>query len=97
MAGRAAIDGDQQLGAALGERADRLDVRPVAFENPVGNMDDRVEPAVAQIAREQRRRGRAVDVVVAEDRDALAALTASARRAAAASMSVSDPGRASAA
>ena len=35
---------------------------------------DRIEPAVAQEAREHRRRGRAVDVVVAEDRDRLAAL-----------------------
>ena len=73
QAGGAAIDGDQQLDAALGKGADRVDVRPVAFENPVGNMHDRIEPAVAQIAREQRRGGGAVDVVIAENRDALAA------------------------
>ena len=72
-AGRAAIDRDQQRRAALGERADRLDVRAVALEHAVGNVDHRIEAAVAQKARQQRGRGRAVDVVVAEDRDALAA------------------------
>ncbi len=71
-AGGAAIDGDQQLDAAFGKAADGVDIRPVAFENPVGDMHDRIEPAVAQITREQRRGGRAVDVVVAENRDALA-------------------------
>ena len=35
-------------------------------------MDQRIEAAEAQEAREQRGRGRAVHVVVAEDRDALA-------------------------
>ena len=73
-AGGAAVDGDEQLCAALGERADRLDVRPVALEDAVGNVEQRIEAAAAQEAREQRRRGRAVDVVVAEDRDGFAAL-----------------------
>ena len=72
-AGRAAIDGDQQLDAALGEGADRLDVRPVALENPVGNMHQRIEPAMPQIAREQRRSGGTIDVIIAEDSDALLA------------------------
>ena len=35
-------------------------------------MDDGVEPAAAQIAGEQRRGSGAIDVVIAEDRDALA-------------------------
>ena len=70
----AAVDGDEELRAALGERADRLDVRPVALEDAVGNVEQRIEAAAAQEAREQRRRGRAVDVVVAEDGDGLAAL-----------------------
>ena len=65
----AAVDGDEELGAALGETTDRLDVRPIAFEDAVGNMEQRVEAAAAQEAREQRRRGRTVDVVVAEDGD----------------------------
>ncbi len=70
MAGGAAIDRDQQRRAALREGADGVDVRPVALEDPVGNMHDRIEPAVPQVAAQQRRRGRAVDIVVAEDRDA---------------------------
>ena len=69
----AAIDGDEKRRAALGERADRLDVGAVAFENPVGDMHDRLDAADAQEARQQGRRGRAIDVVVAEDRDLLAA------------------------
>ena len=56
-----------------GERADRVDIRPVAFEQAVGDVDDRIDPGEAQEARQRRRRGRAVDVVVAEDRDRLAA------------------------
>jgi len=36
-------------------------------------MDQRIEPAMTQMPGEQRRRGRAVDIVVAEDRDLLAA------------------------
>ena len=44
-AGGAAIDGDQQRRAALGERADRLDIRAVAFEHAVGNVDDRLDAA----------------------------------------------------
>ncbi len=71
---RAAVDGDEELRAALGEPTDRLDVRPVALEDAVGNMEQRIEAAAAQEAREQRRRGRAVDVIVAEDGDGLAAL-----------------------
>ena len=35
VAGGAAIDGDEQRRAAAGERADRLDVRAVAFEDAV--------------------------------------------------------------
>ena len=41
-AGGAAIDGDEQRRAARGERADRLDVGAIAFENPVGDMHDRL-------------------------------------------------------
>ena len=70
-AGGAAIDGDEQTGAAFGQRADRLDVRAVALEQPIGNMDVGLDPARAQEAREQRRSRRPVDVIVAEDGDAL--------------------------
>ena len=69
-----AIDGDEQSGALLGERADRFGVRAVALEQPVGDMDHRRQAAMAQEAREQCRRCRAIDVVVAEDRDRLAVL-----------------------
>ena len=68
----AAVDGDQQRRAASRERADRLDIRAVALEQAVGDVDDRIDPGEAQEARQRRRRGRAVDVVVAEDRDRLA-------------------------
>ena len=50
------------------KRADGVDIRPVAFENAVRNVDDRIEPAVPQIARQQGRGGGAVDVVIAENR-----------------------------
>ena len=72
-AGGAAIHRHQQRRALAGEHAHRLDIGAVAFENPVGNMDQRIEPAMAQMPGQQRRRGGAVDVVVAEDRDLLAA------------------------
>ena len=71
-AGGAAIDGDEQRGALGRQPANRFDVGAVAFKDAVGNVDQRIEPAMAQMPGEQRRRGRAVDVVVAEDRDLLA-------------------------
>ncbi len=73
-AGGAAIHRDQQFRAALRERADRIHIRAIAFENAVGDVHQRIEPACAQEQREQRRRSRAIHVVIAEDRDALAAL-----------------------
>ncbi len=72
-AGGAAIDGDEQRRALARERAHRLDIRAIAFEDTVGNVDQRIEPAMAQVPGQQRRRGRAIDVVIAEDRDLLAA------------------------
>ncbi len=39
----------------------------IAFEQSVRDVDDRRQPAMPQIAPEHRRRGGAVDVVVAED------------------------------
>ena len=72
-AGGAAIDGHEQRRALGRERPHRLDIGPVAFEDAVGDVDQRIEPAMAQVPGEQRRRGRAVDVVIAEDRDLLGA------------------------
>ena len=77
-AGGAAIDGHQQRRAPRGERAHRLDIRAIAFEQAIGNVDDGLDAAEPQEAREQRGRGRAVDVVIAEDGDGLAAPMASA-------------------
>ena len=71
-AGGAAIHRHQQRGALAREHADRLGIGAVAFKDPVGNMNQRVEPAMAQVPRQQRRRGGAVDIVIAEDRDLLA-------------------------
>lgn len=71
-AGGAAIDGDEQRGALFGQRTHGFRVGPVALEDAVGNVDQRVKPAMAQMPGQQRRRGRAVDIVVAENRDLLA-------------------------
>lgn len=71
-AGGAAIDGDEQRGALGRQSANRFGVGAVALENAVRDMDQRIEPAMAQVPGQQRRRGGAIDVVVAEDRDLLA-------------------------
>ncbi len=65
-----------------------LDVRAVAFEDAVGNVDQRLEPARRRKRASSARGGRAVDVVVAEDRDRSPRIIASAMRSAAASMPV---------
>ena len=54
-AGGAAIDRDQERRALLGQRAYGFDVGAIAFEQTVRNMDQRIEAAMAQKAREQRR------------------------------------------
>ena len=72
VAHRPAVDGDDERRAALGEALDRLGVRAVAFRDAVGDMDDRLAAAGAEIFADERRAAGAVDVVVAEDRDALA-------------------------
>lgn len=51
----------------------RFDVGAIAFKDTVRNVDQRIEPAVPQMPGEQRRRGRAVDIIVAEDRHLLLA------------------------
>ena len=73
-AGRPAINRHQELRALLGERAHRFGVRAITFEQPVGDVDQRLKSAVAQEFREYRRRGRTIHIVVAEDRDCLAPL-----------------------
>ncbi len=68
---RAAIDGDDQRRPALREFVDRLAVGAQALEQPVGNVDGGLEPLAPEEASQQRGRGGAVDVIVAEDRDLL--------------------------
>ena len=72
-ADRSAIDRHEKLGPFGGEVRYRLRVGAVALGHPVGDVDDRLAAAGGQIFAEERRAARAVDVVVAEDGDALAA------------------------
>src|SRR5215831_608701 len=72
-AGGPAIDRHKQPRAARGKGADGFDVRTIALKNAIRNVDQGFDPSNAQEAREQRRRGCAVHIVVAEDRDLFAA------------------------
>ncbi len=45
-AGCAAIDANEQRRAALGQRAHGFDIRSIAFKQPVGNVDNRLDAAV---------------------------------------------------
>jgi len=71
---RAAIDGDDQRGALVHQRADGVGIGTVALEDAVGDIDARRQPLGGQEAGEQGRGRGAVDIVIAEDRDLLAAL-----------------------
>jgi hypothetical protein len=70
----AAIDGDDQRRAGLGDPHQRLARRAIALHQPVGDIGLRLEPERAQQADEQGGGGRAVDVVIAEDRHLFPAL-----------------------
>src|SRR5215212_8037754 len=72
-AGGAAIDRDQQLGAAFRQAADRLDIWAIAFEQPVRNIDESFYPGRAEEAREHGRRCGSVYIVITENADVLAA------------------------
>ncbi len=74
VARRAAIDADEQARALLAQHLDRGDVRAVALENAVGDVDETRTARRIEKAREQRRRTGAVDVVIAENRHRLAPL-----------------------
>ena len=71
---RSAVDAHRDAGTAPFQLDQRFAGRAVAFHQPVGDIDDwrRSEPPEEE--HEQRRAGRAVDVIVAEDRDRLALL-----------------------
>ena len=71
-AGRAAVDGDDELGAVTHEAFEGGGVGAVAFGEAVGDVDAVRHAVMRQEARQQRRRAGAVDVVVAEDGDLLA-------------------------
>src|SRR5262245_14271924 len=58
----AAIDCDQQPYTALGERTDRVNIRPITFKDAIGDVDDRIQTAEPYITAEQGDAGRTVDV-----------------------------------
>ncbi len=70
----AAIDGDDEAGTLVFQLQQRARRRAIAFAHPVGDVDARFDPERGQEIVQQRRRARSVDVVIAEDRDALAVL-----------------------
>ncbi len=70
MRQRSAVDTDDQLVFRC-QACHRPDIRPVAFCDPVGDVDRRVETHLGQPAFEQSGRRSAIHVVVGEDRDAL--------------------------
>ena len=72
--GGAAIDGHDEPRALAREAPQRRQVRPVAFAPAVGNVDADAPAHRLDIKTQQRRGGRAVHVVVAEDADGLAGL-----------------------
>ena len=71
-AGRAAVDGDDELGAVIDKRLDGLRIGAIALGHAVGDVNARVEPVRLQEALEQCGRARAIHVVVAEDGNRLA-------------------------
>ncbi len=66
---RAAIDGEDEARPFARKTGKRLGRGPVAFGEPVGNVGCRALPVGAQEALDQRDRGRAIDVVIAEHGD----------------------------
>ena len=67
-----AVDGHHERRASRGEILNGFDIGAIALGHAVGDMDDRLQPAGVQIFAQQRRAARAVDIVVAEDRNPLA-------------------------
>ena len=48
---------------------DGLDIRPIAFKNPVRNVNHGIEPMSAEKTAHQGRRTRTIDIVIAKNRD----------------------------
>ena len=65
---RAAIDGDDQAGALLGQPHQRFARRSIAFEQAVRDVILRFQPQRPQQPDQQSRAGCAIDVIVAVDR-----------------------------
>ena len=85
---RPAIDGDDEIDPAILQPDQRASARAIAFHQAVGDVGDRIGAEAAQQQDQQRRAGRAVDVIIAENGDRSRRLSiASARRDAALSMS----------
>ena len=63
----AAIDGDDQARALARQPHQRLARGAIALHQPVGDIGFGMQAKVAQQADEQRRAGRAIDVIIAED------------------------------
>jgi hypothetical protein len=70
---RAAIDRDHDRSALVPQAQQRGRVRPIAFAETVGHIDRGAGADRREKAQQQRRRGRAVHIVVAEHDDLLAA------------------------
>ena len=68
-----AIDRHDELGAFIGEIRYRLGAGAIALRHPIGDVDNRFAAAGVEIFAEERGAARAVDVVIAENGDTLAA------------------------
>ena len=64
-----AIDRDDQARTSFGQFDQRLSARPVTFEQAVGDVEFRLKPQTAEQFDHKRRTCRAIDVVVAVNRD----------------------------
>ena len=61
----------EQRGAVVDQLVDSGDVGAIALEDAVGDVDLRIEPEMAEIARHEGAGRSAIDIVVAEQRDLL--------------------------
>jgi hypothetical protein len=71
---RAAIDRDDQARSGFGELHQRRAGRAIALHQPVRDIIARLQPQLAQQADQQRRAGRAIDIIIAINGDRLARL-----------------------
>ena len=65
---RAAVDGDHQIAALPAQLDQGLSRRAIALHQPVGNIIAGLQTQIPEQADHQRRAGRAVDIIIAEDR-----------------------------